>query len=494
MRAAPIPQTVINPRGGLHRSLKRPFVHRIPAETLTEIFLLVRDGSTVSSACTGSSHDLVCAGNFALLRVTATCLRWRLVAANSSLLWNKIAFSTRKAASVQCAELFLGRTKDCVLCVYISAPILPDTPAMWAPMHRLFLKISSQSHRVRVFEFFATPKTSIIYVYWTNPRINQQWTPGIDSAIPSACSAFPLVESMKLSSPSWCPSIAPCLKYLDLRSNGGDGSLSSLLHALEGCPVLEFLTLQGYRQFDDENSSYAPVTTLPKLHRLQIFFCNSAFILAFLHLPSLTHPLVIFDSDPHEGLLRCLPQGQPGAPYLEGVSELHVVLNMGNSQYSVTAYREDGRTSLYLGVTTVSHPFRREWIRGSMEAIASFAPFSKATSISIATDATFTLCSTWLSKMRHLSRLDLRCPDIMGYLDTLSSPVNGSPLCPSLRILALRRFRPSKNLDYGLVKACILFRRAAGCPLTSVIVPEDEWTRVRAHDASWDILVDSQGK
>ena len=403
-------------------------------------------------------------------------------------------FSTLETSSIQCAELFLGRTKSCALHVYISAPALLDSHAIPAPMHRLFFKISSESHRIRVFEFFATPRTSILYTYWANPAKDIHRILGAGDATPSACVAFPLVESMRLSSPAWHPTVAPHLKNLDLRSNDTHVSLSSLLRALGGCPALESLTFQGYRQFLDENPPDPPVTTLPKLHRLRLFSCNSAPILAFLRLPSLTHPLVIFDSEPHEDLLRCLPQRQPGAPYLKGVSKLRVALNVGNSQYTVAAYREDGRMTLYLGVSTTSQLFKWRWIRESMETIASFDPFSEVTGLSITTDVIFASWSPWLSKMLHLSRLDLCCPDVTAYLSTLSASVDGSPPCPSLHTLALRGFHLSNKLDYGLLKACILLRRTAGSPLTSVLVPGDDWTRAHARDASWGALVDSQGK
>lgn len=107
----------------------------------------------------------------------------------------------------------------------------------------------------------------------------------------------------------WYPGIAPCLKSLELRNNDGAASLSPLLRALGECLVLESLTLQGYRQFVDEDSD-VPVTTLSELHRLHLFSCNSAPILASLHLPSLTHPLLIFDSDPREDILSHLQRQQ----------------------------------------------------------------------------------------------------------------------------------------------------------------------------------------
>jgi len=469
-------------------------VHGIPAEVLAEIFLLVRDGSTASSASTTSAHDQVHTGNLALIRITAVCLRWRLVATDLSVLWSNIAFSTLKTSSVQCAELFLGRTKRCTICIYISAPVLLNAPTALPLVHKLFLKISSESHRIRVFDFLATPRTSALYGYWTNLTINPHRIPEIGETVPLGHSVFPLAESMRLSSPSWYPGVAPCLKNLDLRNDNNTASITSLLHALEGCPALESLTLQGYRQFIDEHSPNTPVTTLPKLHRLHFFFCNSAPILASLRLPSLTHPLAIFDSDPHEDLLHYLPQRQLGAPYLDGVSKLRVVLNIGNSQYSVSAYREDGRTNFCLGVSSVSHLFRWQWIRESMETITSFDPFSGVTSLSISTDVIFASWSSWLSRLHHLSRLDLCCPDVTSYLDTLSTSVDGSPLCPSLRTLALRGSHPSIRLNYELLKACILFRRAVGCPLTLVLVPEDEWVQARAYDVSWDALVNSQSK
>ena len=456
--------------------------------------MLMRDGSTVSPAQMASDHDPVYAGNFSLLRLTAVCVRWRLVAAGFGALWNNIAFSTLKTTSIQCAELFLGRTKSCHLYVYISAPALLSTLATSAPMHKLFFKISSESHRVRVLDFIATPRTSILYTYWTNPAINPHRIPGVGDLIPSNPSVFPVAETMRLSSPSWYPSFAPRLKVLDLRSSDNNASFSTLLHALGGCPILESLTLQGYRHFVDEDSSEVLVTALSRLRRLHIFSCNSALILASLRLPSLTHPLVIFDSDPHEDILRSLPERQPGAPYLEDISKLRVVLNMGSSQYSVAAYREDGRMNLYLGVSTVSWLSRWRWIRGSMEAVTSFDPFSGVTTLSITADVILASWSPWLSRMRSLSRLDLCCPDVTGFLDILSTSVDGSPLCPSLHTLALGGFQRSNRLDYRLLKTCISFRRTEGCPLTFVLVPGDEWAEVLARDASWDALVHSHGE
>ena len=141
----------------------QPFIHTVPAETLAEIFLLVRDSLTVSSISATRDHGQVHAGDFALLRMTAVCPRWRLVAINSSVLWNNIVFSTLGISSIRCAELFLGRTKNCALYIYISAPALPVTPSTSASMHNLFVGISSESHRIRAFDFFATPKTNILY-------------------------------------------------------------------------------------------------------------------------------------------------------------------------------------------------------------------------------------------------------------------------------------------------------------------------------------------
>ena len=286
----PIPQ-VLDSHGPLYRFSWKPFIHMVPAETLAEIFLLMRDSSTVSSISATRDHSQVHAGNFALLRMTAVCPRWRLVAINSSVLWNNIVFFTLEISSIRCAELFLGRTKHCALYIYISAPALLDTPLTSAPMHNLFVWISSESHRVRAFDFFATPKMNILYTYWAGPAINSRRIQGTRSDITvHSCTPFPQAENMRLSSPTWyVPGMAPCLKSLELRNNNGTASLSPLLRALGECLVLESLTLQGYRQFVDEDSD-VPMTTLSELHRLHLFSCNSAPILASLHLPSLTHP------------------------------------------------------------------------------------------------------------------------------------------------------------------------------------------------------------
>ena len=479
----------------LYRSSKQLSIHRMPAEILVEIFLFVRNDPIISPASATRDHGQICTGNFALLRVTAVCVRWRLVAADFGALWNNVAFSTIKISSIRCAELFLGRTKSCMLHVYVSAPILPHSPPISALIRKLFINISSESHRVQVLDFFATSRTNILYTYWTNLAMSSHWIPEIrdDDTIPF-CSQFPRVESMRLSSPVWYPGVAPCLKSLELQNDNGTASLSFLLRALENCPALESLTLQGYRQFVDDGSQLdVPATVLPNLRRFQLYSCDSGPILASLHLPSLAHPLIIFDSNPHGTILRHLKR-QDGAPYLKAVSKLRVELSMGSSHYSIAAHREDGRMSLYLGISTVPHLPKSRWIHESMDTVTSFGPFSQITSLSITADVVFSSWSPWLYKMHHISSLDLCCPDVAGYLDCLSALVDGSPLCPSLDTLAFRGFRRSKTFDYRLLKACILFRRAAGCPLTSIIVPECDWARARERDLSWDALVNSQGK
>ena len=59
----------------------------MPAEILVEIFLLVRNDPIVPTASVTRDHGQIYTGNFALLRVTAVCVRWRLVAADFGALW-----------------------------------------------------------------------------------------------------------------------------------------------------------------------------------------------------------------------------------------------------------------------------------------------------------------------------------------------------------------------------------------------------------------------
>ena len=479
--------------GSWYRLFQRPPIHRIPAEIFTEIFMLVRDSLIDSSAPTSRDIDQLHAANLALFRITAVCFHWRLVATGFGALWSNIVFSTLKSSSIQCAKLFLGRTKRSALCVYVSAPVLPDTPTNLATIDKLVSDISRESDRVRIFHFSATSWSNDLYMYWMDPVETSHQLPGNTSVKSAAlCRPFPQLESMSLSSPIWYPNIAPRLKDLELRNNGGTASLKLLLCNLGQCPELGSLVLQGYRQFVDEDHSRV-VTILPKLYRLHLFSCTPALILASLHLPSLTHPLIISDSDPHENILCNLPW-QHGARYLEGVSKLRVVFDAGNSRYSLSAYREDGRMTLYLTSSAVSHLSRFRWIHESIEAITSFGPFSQAMSLSVTADVVCSSWSSWLLKMRHVSRLDLCCADVTGYLTSLSTLVDGSPLCPSLSTLALDGFSSSGAFSYALLKACILFRRAVGCPLTFVIIPGSDLTRVCANDPSWNSLIDSQGE
>ena len=237
--------------------------------------------------------------------------------------------------------------------------------------------------------------------------------------------------------------------------------------------------------------------SLPRLRQLNIFSSNSTLILEHLNAPSLTGPVVIFDTSPHYHILRSLPKTKADPPYLQGIKKLHLVLNAGSAQHYVVGFREDGSTAFYIGACAIGYQTlaRQSWVDASIEAVAACPHFSRINSLVFATDSPEVAWDLWLPALGHLEVLNVACPRSQDLLTTLtvSSQANGLPVCPSLHSLALQRCGAHAAANNVRLMNLVLSRYRVERPIRKLKLQKDEWDAIQRRNESWGKFVQSQG-
>ena len=469
-----------------------PRIGSIPVEILCEVFsdVLKSSHSPLGPSYLGPHHR-----NLVLLKLTAVCRRWRSAASECAILWTSIAFSTSVRSTVECATLFLSRSKEATLSVYIWDSRNPRGIEIPGSCKGLVKSIASQSHRLSTCDLSSASPT--FWGYWSSPAPNLRnlTVQGHGTNIPPVFSGeVPQLESITSLSYTLLPlGNYSALRRADLRNHGRRISLASLLDTLRGCEMLEKLTLHGYARLSREAFDHT-VVSLPHLSKIDLFSSDSALILGHLETPSLTGPVVIFDSNPSLGILHSLPRTQHDAPYLQEVAKLQVVLNAHSAQYHISGYREDGKIALYIGVCGVEHWARWEWVGGSITSVATFFHFFRIRSLMLTTDTSIVPWNLWLPNLEHLRELTVSCPRSESLLNCLlgTSPESGMPLCPSLESLALYRCGKRAVVDHVGLVGLVMSRYRAGRPLRNLKLHKDEWDWIQELDNSWAVLAQSQ--
>ena len=474
----------------LTTSHPQPLINRIPVEILCRVFTATfKPSSPTNTPSYLPPHDK----NLTLLKVTAVCRHWRSTATECATLWTNIAFSTSALSTIQCATLFFGRSKEALLSVHICDPGNARDPSSV----RLLRRIARQSHRISICEL-SSPSPQF-WKYWSfpAPKLRRlaiqghgvQTPPLFRGEIPQLGTFVALYHS------PWPLGKYAVLRQADLRNHNRYVTLESFLDALRGCKLLEKLTLHGYARLG--KTGPRPTTlSLPHLRQLDIFSCDSALILEHFDAPSLIGPVIVFDSSPQRHILSSLPESEHTPPYLQGVANLHIVLNSYSAQYYVAGYREDGCIAFYVGVCGVGHWFRWLWVQESIGAVASFAHFSDIRSLMFSTDAPAVPWDLWLPNLTRVRELTVSCPKSEGLLTTLigTSPEGGLPFCPSLFSLGLYRCGRCAVVDHVSLLEFVLSRYRARRPLRKLKLHRDEWDWVREMDQSWVVLAQSQCK
>jgi hypothetical protein len=426
-----------------------------------------------------------------LLKITAVCRHWRSNALVCAVLWTNVAFSTSVSSTIQCATLFLGRSKEALLSVHIR-----DSGSTREPSSiHLLETIAGQSHRISTCDL--SSQSPEFWSHWSLPAPNLRSLAVRGNGVgtpPTFRGETPKLDTFAaLYHSPWHLGKYTTLKQVDLRNHGCHVALESLLAALRGCELLEKLTLHGYARLGLTDPRPTAIS-LPNLRQLDLLSCDSALILGHFDAPSLTGPVIIFDTSPHRHILRSLPEPGHTAPYLQDIAKLHVILNAYSAQYYIAGYRQDGCIAFYIGVSGVGHWFRWAWARDSIEAVASFVHFSNIHSLMFSTDTPVVPWDSWLPNLTLVRELTVSCPKSEGLLACLlgNSPEGGLPFCPSLYSLALYRCGRYAVVDHvGLVEF-VLSRYRIRRPLRRLKLHKDEWDWIRELDQSWGVLAQSQ--
>ena len=261
------------------------------------------------------------------------------------------------------------------------------------------------------------------------------------------------------------------------------------------CTLWERLTLHGYARLGQGVPGLTPIL-LPPLRQIDLLSCDSALILGYLDAPTLIGPVVIYDTNPLQNILQCLPSTDHNKPYLGGIVKLHVALNTYLARQYVMGYDQDGRTAFYIGVHGVGDLVRWTWARSLVEAVASFARFSRIHTLVFITDSVDVPWSMWLPNLSHIRKLSVSCPRSEDILTALiaTSPEDRLPFFPLLDSLALYWCRKSMFVDpIGLMKF-VLYRYQVERPLHKLTLHQDEWEWFQQLDETWGLLIKSQCK
>ena len=402
-------------------SISSPFdynssiINRAPVEILCKIFLELLRSQPSRLA---PSHSGPYRRNTVLPKIIAVCRRWRSAALECAVLWTNIAFSTTLLSTVQCAQLFLSRSKDAMLSVYILDSACPAVDPEVAKASQGLLKtISSQSHRISLCELSSSSPD--FWRSWVLPAPNL-----LKLVVKGCCIETPPIFGgviprlqilTSLNHTAWPLGNYATLRKAELQNYDQHPSLTALLDALQGCEVLEKLILHGYTRMSQVVPGSTPIL-LPRLHQINLLSCDSALILECLDAPSLSGPVVIFDTSPRHHILQSLPSTQDKEPYLKGIVGLHVVFETHLARYHVSGYHEGGRLAFSITAQGVGYWARWTWTRSSIGAVASSVYFSNIRTLTFVTDCIMVPWGMWLPNLSHVRNLSVSCPRSEGIL------------------------------------------------------------------------------
>ena len=221
--------------------------------------------------------------NLILLKITAVCKRWRSTALECAILWKNIAFSTSVWSTVQCARLFLGRSKQAALSIYIWDSGCTEDLEIDQSSNELLESVSAQAHRISTCQL-----SSSSHDFWRRwvlpaPNLRKLLVHGHGPEAPPVFRGeFPRLEAFTSQyCTTWPLGNYTTLTRAELRNNNRHVTLMSLLEALAGCRMLERLILEGYGRFKQETALLTPIH-LPHLQRLDLLSSDSALILEHL--------------------------------------------------------------------------------------------------------------------------------------------------------------------------------------------------------------------
>ena len=464
-------------------------IDKLPTEILCKIFFnATKFLYTIFDPTYLSPHRT----NSTLLKITAVCKHWRSIALECAILWTDIAFSTSTWSTIQCAQLFLDRSKEAALSVYIWNSKPAENPEIARSSDKLLQSISAQSHRI--YTCHLSSHFPNFWRYWASPAPNLRklLVQGHGPRAPPAFRGeFPRLKAITLHFCStWPLGNYTTLTHAELRNHNLRATLESLLNTLTGCTALESVILEKYMNLERGFPHLTPII-LPRLQKIDFVSSDSALILEHLNAPSLRGPVAIYDQNPQQDILRSLPIPQRDTLYFQGITSLVVCLNMDSSYNFVAGLRGEGSTALYVGAYSVPRSAKSNWIRLSFASVASFPPFSKIRTLTLVTDVLAMPWESWFPNLNFVEELSVSCPRLDILLAALLDPFPDTKL-PSLRRLALRRLGTCAIMDHANLMEFVLYRYRAAHPIRQLRLDREEWGWIQSLDETWVLLVQSQ--
>ena len=440
--------------------------------------------------------------NISILRLTAVCRYWRSVAIDYAILWRNIAFTTTALHTIDCATIFLQRSKGTPLYVHIwdiprPGHLHSHKPPRDVLAHLLSL-ISSQRNRIVLLELME-PSTHLFDAF-RGPAENVSRlivhgrTPIKRSDTFSA--KFPNVQQITLISPTPCRlGTLASLTQVILHNGSRGWNIDAFLDCVDGCSSLRSLSIVRYLDFDQGRNSTKTVS-LPSLVSIRLDTCDAATILSHLDLPTTVSVSICINTRHAPGnfdnIFSCMPSEITRVNFLQNTRSLTLVFDKAHGDFHVSGF--NGATPVFL--LQVCGPLVMlddDWVRRSFAAATQTLPFSGITSLTLVAESTSIPWESWLCRFCHLTTLDARCTDLKGLAEALNCAENDVTLCPTLKDLSIEVPRRSWFRHENLLESAILLRKASGSALSSLTVNADEWKDTRRLNPTWACLVRREG-
>lgn len=466
-------------------------IKKLPTEILCRVFFSAAEFQYTTF---DPSYLLPHRTNLVLVNITAVCKQWRSVALECAVLWTNIAFSTSAWPTIQCARVFLSRSKQSTLSVYVWDSRHVDNLEIARSSKELLESISAQTHRISACQL-SSPSPNF-WRCWTlpAPNLRKLLVEGHGPEVPPVFHGeFPQLETLTSQyCTTWPLGNYATLVYAELRNHNQHITLMVLLDALTGCTALERLTLEEYRRLGKGAPRLTPIR-LPRLRQIEFLSCDSALILEHLEVPSLKDSVIIFNSKHKRDILHALPTAQLNAPYFQEITSLTVDLSAHSVSNYVAGSRGNGLTAFCVGVYGVPSSETRRWTQLSFGAIASFAPLSNIRKLTLVTDAFVVPWELWLPNLSCVEELSVSCPKPD---DLLVALLNSSPdnMLPLLRDLTIRRRGRYSMVDHTALMEFVLYRYRVARPLRQLRLHREEWEWIQRLDETWVLLAQSQRK
>lgn len=477
---------------------RAPPIHQISVEILCSIFSFSRSNLQPHLG----SFD-VHRQNLSVLRLTAVCRHWRLVAIDYAILWRNIAFTTSALPTIDCATTFLQRSKGASLYVHIwDIPKPGHLPSHMPPrsaLAYLLSLISSQRNRI-VFLEVIEPSTRLLDAFQgpaenVSQLIVQGRTPR--RHLDPFSAKLPNVQQITLIGPTPCRlGFLASLTRVTIHGGPRKWSIDAFLDCVDGCSSLRSLSVIQYPKFHPGSDS-ARTVPLPSLVNLRLDTCDAATVLSRLDLPVTVSVSVCTNvehiSNNFDNIFSCLPSEINRVNFLQNTRFLTIVFDKTHGDFHISGF--NGATPVFfLQVCGPLTQLGGNWVHRSLAAATNILPFSGITSLTLVTENAHVPWELWLRQSSHLSTLDVCCADLGGLAVALKGTQGGGLLCHALRNLSIEVPRDSWFRHENLLKSVIFWRKTRGSGLSSLTMNTNEWDYIRRLNPAWTDLIRCEGR